>query len=62
MINKIIEFAVKNRIPTIALALFIVAAGIWSWIDIQKEAYSDIADTQVRLVAKYPGKAATEVE
>lgn len=62
MINKIIEFAVKNRIPTISLALFIVAAGIWSWIDIQKEAYSDIADTQVRLVAKYPGKAATEVE
>ncbi|MFO1527960.1 MAG: CusA/CzcA family heavy metal efflux RND transporter [Turneriella sp.] len=61
-IFRAIELSVKNKVPTIALATAIVLFGIWSWFDIQKEAYSDIADTQVRLVAKFPGRAAVEVE
>lgn len=62
IIFRIIEFALKHKLPTIALAVVIVSLGIWSWVGIQKEAYSDIADTQVRLVAALPGRAAVEVE
>jgi cobalt-zinc-cadmium resistance protein CzcA len=62
MILKIIEFSLKNRIPTIVMGVFIILAGTYSWIDIRKEAYPDIADTQVRLIAKYPGRAAEEIE
>lgn len=62
MIIRFIAMAIRNRIVTLALAAFILALGIWAWIDIRKEAYSDIADTQVRLVAKFQGRAATEVE
>ncbi|TGK46515.1 efflux RND transporter permease subunit [Leptospira bouyouniensis] len=62
MIKDFIETALKNRITTIIAAIVAVLFGIWAWIDIRKEAYSDIADTQVRLIAKFPGKAAVEVE
>ncbi|TGN19412.1 efflux RND transporter permease subunit [Leptospira idonii] len=61
-INTLLEFALKNRIFTLVAAGAALILGIWSWIDIRKEAYSDIADTQVRIVAKFPGKATLEVE
>lgn len=61
-IFRAVEFALKNKLPTLALGGLIIALGIWSWVGIQKEAYSDIADTQVRLVAAFPGRAAVEVE
>lgn len=62
IIFRAVEFALKNKLPTLGLAGLIIALGIWSWVGIQKEAYSDIADTQVRLVAAFPGRAAVEVE
>lgn len=62
MIKDFIEKALKNRITTLVAAAVAVLFGLWAWIDIRKEAYSDIADTQVRLIAKFPGKAAVEVE
>nr|WP_100764898.1 CusA/CzcA family heavy metal efflux RND transporter [Leptospira ellisii]PJZ93435.1 CusA/CzcA family heavy metal efflux RND transporter [Leptospira ellisii] len=62
MIRNLIEAVLRYRVATIAATLASVAFGTWAWIDIRKEAYSDIADTQVRLIAKFPGKAAVEVE
>ena len=62
MIIRLIGIAIQHRIPTILLGVMTVIMGIWAWTDLRKEAYSDIADTQVRLVAKFPGRAAGEVE
>lgn len=62
IVFRVVEFALKNKLPSLGLAGLIIALGIWSWVGIQKEAYSDIADTQVRLVAPFPGRAAVEVE
>ncbi|TGJ98398.1 efflux RND transporter permease subunit [Leptospira langatensis] len=62
IINDILEAALKNRLLTLTIGGVTLIIGIWSWIHIRKEAYSDIADTQVRLVAKFPGKATLEVE
>ncbi|TGK05521.1 efflux RND transporter permease subunit [Leptospira langatensis] len=62
MISKLIESVLRLRVPTLIGALVAVLLGVWAWTDIRKEAYSDIADTQVRLIAKFPGKAAVEVE
>ncbi|WP_411824777.1 efflux RND transporter permease subunit [Leptospira sp. 'Mane'] len=62
MIKDFIEKALRFRTYTLVAAIVSVVFGIWAWIDIRKEAYSDIADTQVRLIAKFPGKAAVEVE
>ncbi|AVV78822.1 RND transporter, Hydrophobe/Amphiphile Efflux-1 (HAE1)/Heavy Metal Efflux (HME) family, permease protein [Leptospira santarosai str. ST188] len=62
ILNLIIESSLRYKYFTLAAAILSLAVGVWSWIDIRKEAYSDIADTQVRLVAKFPGKATLEVE
>lgn len=62
MIIRFISIAIQHRLPTISLGIATVVMGLWSWTELRKEAYSDIADTQVRLVAKFPGRAAVEVE
>ncbi|TGK03691.1 efflux RND transporter permease subunit [Leptospira selangorensis] len=61
-INLIIESSLRFKFITLALSILALLLGVWSWIHIRKEAYSDIADTQVRIVAKFPGKATLEVE
>src|SRR5206468_8092268 len=40
----------------------LVALGIWSFQQLQIEAYPDISDTQVVVITLYPGRAAEEVE
>ncbi|MDV6237153.1 CusA/CzcA family heavy metal efflux RND transporter [Leptospira ellisii] len=62
MIDRLIEFSLKKRIPAILLALCVFGIGIWSWNNLKKEAYPDVGDTQVTVVALFPGKAALEVE
>ncbi|HNI87195.1 MAG TPA: efflux RND transporter permease subunit, partial [Leptospiraceae bacterium] len=62
MIIRFIGIAIQHRIPTLLVGIMTVILGIWAWTDLRKEAYSDIADTQVRLIAKFPGRAAVEVE
>ncbi|EQA44470.1 heavy metal efflux pump, CzcA family [Leptospira broomii serovar Hurstbridge str. 5399] len=62
MIERLIDESLKNRIPTLALAIAIIGFGIWSWITLKKEAYPDVGDTQVTVIALLPGKAALEVE
>lgn len=62
MVVRFISLCLKHQIITILLGVATVIIGIWAWIDIRKEAYSDIADTQVRLIAKFPGRGTVEVE
>ena len=62
MINKLIELSLKNKAATIIFGIVIFVFGTIAWFNLRKEAYSDIADTQVRLIAKFPGRAAGEVE
>ncbi|EPG73620.1 heavy metal efflux pump, CzcA family [Leptospira fainei serovar Hurstbridge str. BUT 6] len=62
MIERLIDASLKNRIPTLTLAIAIICFGIWSWITLKKEAYPDVGDTQVTVIALLPGKAALEVE
>ncbi|RHX83359.1 efflux RND transporter permease subunit [Leptospira stimsonii] len=62
MIDKLIETSLKKRVPTVLLALSIFCIGIWSWSNLKKEAYPDVGDTQVTVIALFPGKAALEVE
>ncbi len=62
MIRKLLVFALSQRLATLAFTLIVVAAGVWSWIVLQKEAYPDVGDTQVTVITLYPGRAAAEVE
>ena len=62
MIRQLLTFALNQRLATIGLAAAIAATGVFSWIQLQKEAYPDVGDTQVTVITLFPGRAATEVE
>lgn len=62
MIRKFVHFALAQRYLTIALALALALAGIWAYLQLKVEAYPDVADVEVEVIAQYPGRAAEEVE
>ena len=62
MIAKLLRFALKQRFLTLGFGLLLVAAGIWAYQQLKLEAYPDISDTQVVVIAQFPGRAAEEVE
>lgn len=62
MIRNLIIFSLTNRWIVIAIATITSLIGYWCFTQLKIEAYPDIADTNVIVVAQYPGRAAEEVE
>lgn len=62
MIRNVIIFSLTNRWAVIAIAVITSLIGYWCFTQLKIEAYPDIADTNVIIVAQYPGRAAEEVE
>jgi cobalt-zinc-cadmium resistance protein CzcA len=62
MLDKLLTFSLKNRWAVIASAVGLMAIGYWCFTLLKIEAYPDIADTNVIIIAKYDGRAAEEVE
>lgn len=62
MIRNTLVFALTNRWVVIAISLVLMGIGYWCFTMLKIEAYPDIADTNVIVIATYPGRAAEEVE
>ena len=62
MIRSLLIFSLTNRWVVIALGVIVSGIGYWCFTQLKIEAYPDIADTNVIVVAKYNGRAAEEVE
>ena len=62
MIRNILVFSLRNRWAVIIAAIVLSAIGYWCFTQLKIEAYPDIADTNVIIVAPYEGRAAEEVE
>ncbi|OIN61052.1 efflux RND transporter permease subunit [Arsenicibacter rosenii] len=62
MIQSLISWALDNRITVVITAFLLMAAGLVSFTYLKIEAYPDIADTNVIVIAQYEGRAAEEVE
>ena len=62
MIDKLIAYSLRFRIPVLLAGAFVCILGWLSWVYLQKEAYPDVGDTQVTIITTFPGKAAEEVE
>ncbi|GHN02815.1 cation efflux system protein [Cytophagales bacterium WSM2-2] len=62
MIRGLLIFSLTNRWMVIAFAVIISGIGLWCFQQLKIEAYPDIADTNVIVIAKYNGRAAEEVE
>ncbi|WP_343584384.1 CusA/CzcA family heavy metal efflux RND transporter [Flavobacterium sp.] len=62
MIKNLLIFSLRNRWVIIAISVVLMAIGFWCFTKLKIEAYPDIADTNVIIVAQYDGRAAEEVE
>jgi len=62
VILRIVDFALHQRLVTLALALLLVAGGIIAFYRLPIEAYPDVADVEVDVITLWPGHASEEVE
>lgn len=62
MIKNLLIFSLKNRWLVVAISIVLMATGYYCFMQLKIEAYPDIADTNVIVVAQYEGRAAEEVE
>ncbi len=62
MIERIIESAFKERFIVLLTAVFLGAAGLWSFKNMPLDAIPDLSDVQVIVFTKYPGQAPQVVE
>jgi len=62
MLNKIIEFSVKNRLFIIIFTAIIIGIGIWSMNNTAIDAIPDLSDVQVIIFSKFPGQGPQVVE
>ena len=62
MIEKIIEFSIKNKFLVILGTLFIILAGIFALLRTPLDAIPDLSDVQVIIFTEYPGQAPQVVE
>ncbi len=58
----ITDYALNQRFTTVLGALALAAAGYWAWTQLDIEAYPDISDNEVAVIAQAPGLPAEEVE
>jgi cobalt-zinc-cadmium resistance protein CzcA len=62
MVRKLIEWALNNPLVVILMATALAAVGLFSFFNVNVEAYPDPAPSIVELVAQFPGASAEEVE
>ena len=62
MIEKIIDYSIKNRFLVILMTLFVIAGGVYAMLRIPLDAIPDLSDVQVIIFTEYPGQAPQVVE
>jgi len=62
MIEKIIEFSVKNKFLVILGTVFIILAGTYALLKTPLDAIPDLSDVQVIIFTEFPGQAPQVVE
>src|ERR1700722_4906424 len=62
MINRIVQFALKQRFLVLMLVGFVIIAGGISFQRMPVDAYPDLSPPMVEIITQWPGHAAEEVE
>lgn len=62
LINRIVAFALQQRLLMVLLALGLAAAGVWSYHVLPMDAYPNLSPPMVDIVTQWPGHSAEEVE
>lgn len=62
MLRALIESCVRRRIPVILITLAIGLYGVKAYMDTPVEAFPDVTNLQVNVIAQFPGLAPEEIE
>jgi cobalt-zinc-cadmium resistance protein CzcA len=62
MIRRIVDFALQSRFLVLALGILLFAWGIVSFHRLPVEAYPDVANNYVDVIAQWPGISAEQIE
>jgi cobalt-zinc-cadmium resistance protein CzcA len=62
MIRRVVDFALNKRPFVLAFALLLVAGGLVAFHALPIEAYPDVADNYVEVIAQWPGISAEQME
>ena len=62
MVERIIEYSIRNKFFVIIVTLVVIAIGIYAMINIPLDALPDLSDVQVIVFTEYPGQAPQVVE
>jgi Cu(I)/Ag(I) efflux system membrane protein CusA/SilA len=62
MLNKLIEWSLRNQFLMVLAAICAVIGGIWSIRETRLDAIPDLSDVQVIVFTEYPGQAPRVVE
>src|SRR3974390_1277820 len=62
MIEKIVDFALENRILVLAMTLLLLVWGAISFHLLPVEAYPDVANNYVDIITQWPGISAEQIE
>lgn len=62
MIRRLVDFALQNRFLVLAAAILLFAWGIVAFHRLPVEAYPDVANNYVDVIAQWPGISAEQIE
>ena len=62
MIRKLVDFALQNKFLVLAIGILLFAWGVVSFHRLPVEAYPDVANNYVDVIAQWPGISAEQVE
>ena len=61
-IKRIIYFSLRHRYFIFFMTGILVVLGIWSYKETPIETFPDVTNTQIIIIAQWPGRSAEEVE
>src|SRR3972149_3022664 len=62
MINRLIAFALRQRLIVLIGVLLLVIFGVYAFTKLPIDAFPDVTNIQVQVIAKAPGMSPVEVE
>src|SRR5215510_11998363 len=62
MLRPLIEFCVRKRLPVLVITGAIAAYGVKTYLELPVEAFPDVTNLQVQVIAQLPGLAPEEIE
>ena len=62
MIDRIVEFSVKQRLLVVVATLILAAFGLWAAVHLPIDAFPDVTNVQVQIIGNASGMSPPEVE